>query len=336
MKKSLLAISFFLSSFCFLSADLVPVPLNYEMPADTQSNNSIRIFSYNIRVDHEQDRETENKWEHRAEKAIFVTNKYHGDIIALQEPNVEQVEDMKKPCGENFTWIYGKASDRAYEDFESFKSEQHRETQAIGFNHNRFTLLDSGRFWLAEDPSKEPTIPAWDGSIFSRVTVYVILEEKESGKKFGIFTAHFDHVGLQARINSAKLIVQQAIKLSRGTPFIICGDMNTFQSNGGPLVYEAFENQADLITDVRNATDHQYGPISTWVGWEYNAFNEKIEEQKYPGVPSRWDQIFISKSGIDVERIAVCDDQFEIEWKDEKKIVYPSDHRPMLVDFTLN
>lgn len=313
-----------------------PVPLIYEMPAeDAKSENSIRLFSYNIRVDHEQDQETENKWELRADKAIFLLQKYLGEIIALQEPNVKQVQDIKAALGPDYTWIYGKASDRAYENHESFKGEQHRETQAIGFDHNRFNLLDSGRFWLAENPDVEPIIPAWDGSAYSRVVVYALLEERNTGKKFGVFTAHFDHAGVEARINSAKLIVKKAVELSKGSPFIISGDLNTFQLNGGPLVYEAFEQQFDIITDVRDATLNQYGPVSTWVGWYYNLFNEKIQEQMLPGVPSRWDHIFISKTGVLVERTAVCDDQFEIEWNGEAKIVYPSDHRPLFMDFTL-
>lgn len=337
MKKIILAFSIFSANVCLISAHVLPVPLVYEMPADdAQSENSIRFFSYNIRVDHEQDNQTENKWEFRAEKAISVIQKYLGDIIALQEPNVEQVEDIKTAVGPNYTWIYGKASDRAYVDYENYKSEQHRETQAIGFNHNRFILLDSGRFWLAEDPSIEPTIPAWDGSIFSRIAVYALLEERDTGKRLGIFTTHFDHVGVEARINSAKLLVQKAVELSNGAPFIISGDLNTFQSNGGPLVYEAFEHQFSLITDIRDSTQNQYGPVSTWVGWDYNAFNEKVLEQTMPGLPSRWDHIFLSKTGFTVEHTAVCDDQFKIEWDGAEKIVYPSDHRPMFVDFTLD
>lgn len=59
-------------------------------------------------------------------------------------------------------------------------------------------------------------------------------------------------------------------------------------------------------------------------------------EQLVPGVPSRWDHIFISKQGLEVDLTAVCDDQFVIEWKGESKIIYPSDHRPMVVDFKLD
>jgi endonuclease/exonuclease/phosphatase family metal-dependent hydrolase len=334
MKKLLLICLACILKTSLILAQVVPAALAYEMPAqEMQSETSIRFFSFNIRVDHEQDRDTENQWEFRAEKALFVVQKYLGGIIALQEPNLKQLEDIKAALGPNYTWIYGKASDRAYEDNDSFKSEQHRETQAIGFDHNRFELVDSGRFWLAENPYAEPIIPAWDGSPYARVVVYTLLEERETGKKLGVFTAHFDHLGVEARINSVKLIVEKAIELSKGAPFIISGDMNTFPNNGGPLVYEAFENQFNIITDVRNATANQYGPVSTWVGWDYNAFNEKIVQQTLPGIPSRFDHIFISKTGIEVECTAVCDDQFEIDWNGAKKVVYPSDHRPMFMDF---
>lgn len=297
--------------------------------------NRIRFLSYNIRVDHEQDSNNENKWSHRIHKAIFTIKQYKSDIIALQEPNMQQLNDIEKAFRPDFVWVFCKANNRAYEDLHAFKSEQHRETQAIGFNRNRFQLINSGHFWLAEDPSKEPTTPAFDGSLFARVAVYAILEEIKSRKQFIVMTTHFDHQGLQARIFSARLVVKKAIELSKNCPFIISGDFNTFQNDAGPLVYDAFKEQFDMVSDVRDIAAKSYGPISTWVGWEYNGFNEKEMEKKMPGIPSRWDHIFVSKSGINVEMTAVCDDRFEIKWNDELKIVYPSDHRPMLMDFTL-
>ena len=296
----------------------------------------LKFISYNIRVDHEQDKSTENEWSNRKDKTIQTIKRHNADIIALQEPNVKQVEDIKNAFEANFTWICAKASDKAYEDYNLFKSEQHRETQTIGFNNNLFRLINHGRFWLAEDPVSEPTSPAYDGSIFSRVAVYVSLLEISTGKRLCVITSHFDHVGLQARINSAKLLVKKAVELSKNEfAFIISGDFNTFQNDNGPLVYDAFKSQFDLITDVRDATANITGPESTWVGWEYNNFNEKQMELNMPGIPSRWDHIFISKYNIKVSSTEVCDDKYEIEWNGGTKTEYPSGHRPMIMDFEL-
>jgi endonuclease/exonuclease/phosphatase family metal-dependent hydrolase len=293
------------------------------------------MMSYNVRVNHEQDAKNENNWKYRASKIEYVLNKYKADILALQEPNESQLSDLKKFLGSDFEWIHARASDRAYSDFENFKSEQHRETQAIAFNKNRFELLHSGMFWLAPDPTQEPTEIAWDGSPFSRVAVYTTLYDKLTQKTINIFTAHFDHKGVEARMNSVNLMVQKATEISKGAPFFITGDFNTFQNDRGPEVYAEFLKYKEVISDVRDVTKVHYGPIATWVGWDYNAFNEKKMEALCPGEPSRWDHVFLTPRGINVHRTAVADDQFKIQWEEEAKQVYPSDHRPMIVDFQL-
>lgn len=279
-------------------------------------NKNFCLLSYNIRVDHEQDANCENKWIHRRQNAIYMITKYSPDIITIQEPNEIQVSDIKSELGENYDWVHFRASERAYMEPDNFPSEQHRETQTIGYNKSQFTCLKSGRFWLAEDCNEEPKQPAWDGSIFSRVAVYALLQEKLTGQTITIITAHFDHVGLNARINSAHLIVEKAKALSHGGPFIITGDFNTFQNDRGIEVYQAFLKHSE-ITDVRNATTNIFGPKSTWVGWDYNAFNERKMSEKCPGEPSRWDHIFVSK--INISRTEVDDTQFTIEWNNKQK-----------------
>lgn len=92
---------------------------------------------------------------------------------------------------------------------------------------------------------------------------------------------------------------------------------------------------SDIIVDVRSIAKELEGPESTWIGWDYNAFNEKEMDKVMPNVPSRWDHIFLSKNDFSVSKSIVCDDKYEIEWKGERKIVYPSDHRPILMDFCI-
>lgn len=243
--------------------------------------------------------------------------------------------DLIESFNERYQAVFFKASERAYLQPELFASEQHRETMAIFYDKTRFKLLDHGRFWLAPDENHEPTIPAWDGSIFSRVAVYAKFYDNRTGHSFLVLTAHFDHVGKEARKNSAHLIMNKAQELGGSIPLFVMGDFNTFQNDGGPEVYEAFASHFDLFSDVRDAAEHHYGIVSTWVGWEYNAFREEIMETLCPGKPSRWDHLFVTRSNVRVLRTAVPDDRYKISWKDKEKIVYPSDHRPILADCIL-
>lgn len=295
---------------------------------------SIRLLSYNVRVDHEQDSYSENKWIHRRDKVVSLIKKHGPAILTLQEPNEAQIIDLKHDLGDRYEWIVGRASDLAYEHPELYISEQHRETQAIAYDKTRFIPMSSGRFWLAEDPTKEPLKEAWDGSPFTRVAVFANLFDNVNQKALTILTAHFDHQGIEARINSAHLMVQKGEELSDGAPFIITGDFNTFQTGRAPEIYQAFKTHAS-ICDIRESAPIQEGPVSTWIGWEYNNFNEKKLEILAPGMPPRWDHIFHSVQGIEALRTAVDDTQFQIEWDNAVKTVYPSDHRPMVADFLL-
>lgn len=296
---------------------------------------TLRLMSYNVRVDHEQDANNENKWSLRSGMVISVIKNHAPTILTLQEPNEEQVKDLKEALGDKYLWIHGRASERAYDDPQNYISEQHRETQAIAFDKDRFELLDSDRFWLAPDPTKEPLQPVWNGSPFHRVTVYATLFDRVNKKAITILTAHFDHFKNEARVNSAHLIAQKALEIAQGNPFFITGDFNTWQNDGGPEVYQAFMDYQEQIIDVRQTTTNQQGPISTWVGWEYNGANEKKMEKLCPGEPSRWDQVFLSTKGIKVHSTEVDDIQFSIIWENKQKKVYPSDHRPIIVDFEI-
>ncbi len=294
----------------------------------------LRLLSYNVRIDHEQDADNENRWVLRAPHVVKVIQSHAPDLLALQEPNEAQVADLKKALGNRYGWIHGPACDKAYREPEKYLSEQHRETQAIAYDQKRFELLDSGRFWLAPDPTKEPETAPWDSSPFLRVAVYVTLYDRIQQQKITLITSHFDHKGLQTRLESVDLVVKKALELAGDHPFFITGDFNTFQNDGGPLVYEAFLKYRDLMQDVRDVASKQEGPLSTWVGWDYNAFNEKAMEKLCPGVPSRWDHVFVS--GVTVKRTAVDDSRFKIVWKGMTKEVYPSDHRPIIVDFSIS
>ncbi len=283
---------------------------------------AIRAMTFNIRVDHAEDRNTENEWQYRLEKVTHVVNKYKPDILALQEPISAQLDDLKKSLGANYSWISAPSSDH----------DPLSEVVAIAYKNERFDLKKSGRFWLAPDPTQEPGSPAWDGSSYPRVAAYGTLEDKKTEKVFSIFNAHFDHKGSEARINSAKLMGSKASELSDQTPYLIMGDFNTFPNDRGLEAYEALKDHKDVI-DAREIAGKRYGPDNTWIGWDYSPWNLKKMQQRFPDSPFRLDHIFLSRAGFRVDRTAVVDDRFKIKWENEKKEVYPSDHRPVIADF---
>lgn len=306
-------------------------------------NSHLRVMSYNIRVDHEADQNTENQWKFRIDKVASIINNYDPDVIGLQEPNKSQIEDLQKRFMDTHEIVYAVVNEKAHEDREFYKSEQHREAHAIMYRKDRIKLIGKiGHFWLAENPNQFPETPQWGGSPFARMAVYAALKDKITDKVFRIFNAHFDHVynpnsNTDARVESAKLMAETALDVSQGIPVMLMGDFNTFVEDGGPEILSAFKAyEKDGIYDVRDIALEVHGINNTWVGWSNNSYNEEAVKQQYPDKQNqiRYDQFYVRD--MNVLQTGVADDQWDVEFNGKTKRVYPSDHRPIIVDVVIN
>lgn len=314
-----------------------------EMPK-LVGNNPLRVMSYNIRVDHEADQNTENQWKFRIDKVVSLINNYDPDVIGLQEPNESQVEDLQKRFMDTHEIVYVVVNEKAYEDRELYKSEQHREAHAVMYRKDRIQLIgEIGHFWFAESPNQFPETPQWGGSPFARMAVHAALKDKNTNKVFHIFNAHFDHVynpnsNTDARVESAKLMSETALKVSQGAPIMLMGDFNTFVEDGGPEILAAFKGyEKDGIYDVRDIASAIHGINNTWVGWTNNSYNEEAIKKQYPKDKQdqiRYDQFYVR--GINALQTGVADDQWNVEFNGEEKRVYPSDHRPIIADVVMD
>ena len=98
------------------------------------------------------------------------------------------------------------------------------EHSSIFYNKNRFEATKSGTFWLSATDTKQPN-KGWDAAL-PRICTWAILKDKKSGKSFIFMNTHFDHVGVVARKESAKLILEKAKELAGKLPLILTGDFN--------------------------------------------------------------------------------------------------------------
>src|SRR5690606_28472439 len=118
----------------------------------------------------------------------------------------------------------------------------------------------------------------------------------------------FDHIGVEARKESAKLIIKKAHELGNGIPIIITGDFNVDQHsesyrvlNGGGEVVDAYELAA-----------FKYAPTGTFTGFKINSEGDK-----------RIDHIFLSKP-FNVVRYGILTDSYQGK--------FPSDHFPVMAE----
>ena len=104
-------------------------------------------------------------------------------------------------------------------------------------------------------------------------------KEKNSGFEFIYFNLHMDHIGVQARSESAKLILQKVKEQPSHIPVILSGDFNVDQTNES----YALLNNSGVMRDAYEMADLRYAPNGTFNGFHPDRMTT-----------SRIDHIFLS------------------------------------------
>lgn len=259
----------------------------------------VEAMTFNIRLDLASD--GPNAWPYRKVMAAEVIRHEAPDLIGMQEVLLHQKRDLEAALPD-FAFA-GVARDDGMEA---------GEFSPVGWRRERFDMLESGTFWL----SPTPYVPgkAWDAA-YPRVASWVLLRDKTSGRRLRVLNTHFDHVGAQAKLESAKLIAQWA-KEPRfaGVPAIVLGDFNSTPSSP-PLALLANHVESGLRLAKAISLAPPYGPPGTFNGFRINAADaEPI------------DHILVS-DGITVQRHATLTQHWEGH--------LPSDHYPVIAELEL-
>jgi endonuclease/exonuclease/phosphatase family metal-dependent hydrolase len=153
-----------------------------------------------------------------------------------------------------------------------------------------------------------PGSKSWDAAI-TRIATWGIFRDRASGDRIFVLNTHFDHIGVEAREQSARLIVDRLRGLSRGLPVVVMGDFNA-TDDAAPYAVMTGE-----LRDAFYASRHgHHGPTSTWNGFD------AIE----PG--RRIDYIFVDER-LGVLQHGILSDTFDGR--------FPSDHLPVLAEIDL-
>ncbi|MFY0601398.1 MAG: endonuclease/exonuclease/phosphatase family protein [Cyclobacteriaceae bacterium] len=255
---------------------------------------SLSICTFNIRWDNKAD--SANQWDNRKEDIVNFINYYTPDAIGLQEALVHQVQYLDSALLD-YGWVGVGRDD----------GKEAGEFCPVLYNKIKYTLDNSGTFWLSEEPEK-PGI-GWDAAC-SRICTYAVLKNKESGIQYSVFNTHFDHVGKEARKRSADLIIDQMQSISKHSSNLLIGDFN-LETTEPPI--QKILNSGFL--DAYQIAESKFGSMGTFNGFDYVK------------IPSRRiDYVFVDES-IQVRKYRVISDVIEGR--------YLSDHFPVLVKLTL-
>ncbi len=256
----------------------------------------MNIISFNIRYNTPND--GLNAWPNRIEMVSGLLKFHEPDIFGFQEALIGQIEDTKNTLPD-FDWFgVGRDDGKTAGEF-----------SPIFFNKIKFILIENGTLWLSETPEKPSK--GWDAAL-NRVVTWGRFKSKVTGKQFLVFNTHFDHIGVEARKNSAALIgkIIKEKTAGKNLPVILTGDFNLAPEE------EPIVQLKKLVKDSREISElPPYGPVGTFNSFDWNAPMEK-----------RIDYIFVH-GNISVLKYAVLTDSKGQRW--------PSDHLPVFAKVQL-
>jgi endonuclease/exonuclease/phosphatase family metal-dependent hydrolase len=172
---------------------------------------SIRVMTYNIRNSGAGD--GPNRWPLRRSLWIDTVRKIGPDLLGVQEVLADQYDDLRADFAEYAVSGVGRDD-----------GDCGGERAMILFHTARFELLDSGTFWLSQTPAKIAST-SWD-TCLTRACSWVRLHDRQAGRGLIFANTHFDHVGEQARLQSAMLLAEKLPHIGHRLPVILTGDFN--------------------------------------------------------------------------------------------------------------
>jgi len=274
-----------------LALALMMLPL----AALAQGSPPFTAATWNLRLDTASD--GPNAWPHRRD-AVRALIRWHGfDLFGTQEALAHQVDDLEAMT--EFGRVGVGRDDGA----------RGGEYAAIFYRRSRFALQAEGTFWLSPTPDR-PSM-GWDARCCKRIASWARLQDRATGRSFVVFSAHFDHEGVVARRESARLLLRQVATLAAGLPVVCLGDLNATPES------EPVQLMTAVLADARaiSATP-PYGPVGTFNGFKLDA-----------PLTDRIDYVFVSP-GVRVLKYGVLSDSIDR--------LYPSDHHPVVVQLQID
>lgn len=277
------------------------------------------VGSYNVRNQNDADARQGDGWPTRSKVLCAQVDFEDPDIFGTQEVLHGQLNDMRTLL-DHYDYIgIGRDDGREAGEY-----------SAIFYKKSRLNLLADGNFWLNETPDR-PAL-GWDAACI-RICTWGQFEQRSTGFRFFFFNLHMDHVGVVARRESAKLIVQKIREIAQEAPVIVTGDFNVDQNDS---IFSIFTDSG-LLVDSYVAAERRFAENGT-----FNDFDPNLKSE------SRIDHVFVSPA-FSVHRYGILTNSYwTAEGAQAKQLVKgknapqeinfqhfrrrnPSDHYPVFV-----
>ncbi len=255
-----------------------------------KAEGTVRVMSYNVRCANDGIQTITN----RSKVGVEVLKAYEPDSFGVQECTPRWKRIFKRALGDKYDCV-----GRARDYFGPFT-----EYSSIYYLKDKYSLIDSGTFWLSETPDKAYT-KSFDSKC-CRIATWAVLENKETGERYTHINTHLDHVLDSTRDAQMSVLIERVLSITGEGKVVMTGDFNAYEDDSVYAV--ACESFNDSKYIAKNTDE---GPTFTKYGTKEGAGKGAI------------DFIFISK-GLEAETYKII--------RNTVQGIYPSDHYPIVAD----
>ena len=268
-------------------------------------------MSFNVRGSF-RDARKKNAWRNRATLNVATIERYAPDLIGLQEAQRGNLSAYRKRLP-RYAHIRGPRYGNAIP----------RDFNTILFDPERLEPLDSGGFWLSETPDEYSK--SWETRV-ARSATWALFRVPGTDLTLLHLNTHLDHVSALARREGSKLIARKAGEIPGLTgedpAVILTGDFN---ARPGSATYKNL-TQAGFVDTYLTAGNEDGAAANTFHAFEGARFSDA-----HPGRgPRRIDWILLK----DPRGRLRTGSHNIIHDADEGSGLYPSDHYPIIAEFS--
>lgn len=234
--------------------------MSYLLASVSSGAQDLNVMTFNIRYNTSAD--SLNAWPYRKDNVASQILFHEAHIIGVQEALHGQMMDLQERLPQYKFAGVGRDD-----------GKEKGEYSAIFYDTTRLQPLQSKTFWLSQTPGIAGS-KGWDAQI-TRIVTWVKFRDRKTKKIFFAFNTHFDHIGKEARKESAKLLLQKVKEIAGSTPAFVTGDFNA-EPTDEPIQVIADKNNPLRLTDSKeiSKTPH-YGPAGTFNGFKNKERNDQ-------------------------------------------------------------
>ena len=236
---------------------------------------SVRVMSYNIRVDVASD---SPNWVERRPHLARQIRFTDPDFLGVQEAAPAMV-----------VWLAAELPTYDHYGLGRDDGADQGESATLFWKLDRFDAVTRQTLWCSPTPDRPSK--GWDAD-YPRTVTRVVLRDRADGRLWDVRNTHFDHVGVEARRRCADLIA--GLPPVQGAEVVLMGDFNT-----GPDTEPYRRIVASGLRDARSISPVTFGPQGTFNAFDINRDNDGVAI----------DHVFVG-AGLSVARFGVLTDSF--------------------------